>query len=59
MYQTTCKNGTSTLYVGYDDFTNTIEIHVGNTDGFRFIHIDKDQINELTDILNELKNEIL
>lgn len=59
MYQTECKLSRSTLYVDYDDLTNTIEIHVGNSNGFRFIHLDIEQTEELREILSEIKNQII
>ena len=49
----------SVITLDYDDFNNSVEIHIGNNTGFRFVNIDRYQCQELIDALDELKNEII
>jgi len=49
----------STLTVDYDDFTNTVEIHLGNETGFRFVNLDLEKTDHLIEILCEFKNSIV
>jgi len=46
------------ICVEYDNYTNTIDIQVGNKHGFRFINLDYKKTELLIDLLNEVKNNI-
>lgn len=50
--------GESTITPDYDDLTNTVEISIGNKDGFRFVHLDEERTDYLIDLLIEYKNMI-
>lgn len=49
----------STISADYDDFTNTVEIHVGNKTGFRFVNLDRDKAERLVEVINEIKEYIV
>lgn len=49
----------SIISVGYDDFTNTVEIHVGNDTGFRFVHLTFEQCELIKEHLDDSKNQIV
>lgn len=53
------KHSNSSIQVGYDDFNNTVEIHIGNDTGFRFVNLTFEQCDLLIDLINEHKNQIL
>lgn len=48
----------TTITVDYEDFNNTLEIHIGNSSGFRFVNLDLDKCNQLIEIINEIKEQI-
>lgn len=49
----------STITADYDDFTNTVEIHVGNETGFRFVNLDQEKTDHLIEILTHFKTFIV
>lgn len=49
----------SIVTVGYDDFTNTVELHVGNETGFRFVHLTFKQCQLIQEYLDDAKNQII
>ena len=49
----------TTITVDYDDFTNSVEIQVGNNTGFRFVNLNEEKADHLIDILNEFKSFIV
>lgn len=57
----TIKSDTSdsTITVDYDDFTNSVEIQVGNENGFRFVNISSEKADHLIEILTEFKNFVV
>lgn len=59
MYTTKSINSNSTINIDYCDFTNTIEIHVGNESGFRFVSLDIEQCDLIIEQINNVKNSIL
>ena len=48
----------TTITLDYEDFNNTLEIHIGNSSGFRFVNLDLDKCNQLIEIINEIKEQI-
>lgn len=49
----------STIIVDYDDFTNSVEIHVGNNTGFRFVNLNEEKTDHLIEILVQFKSFIV
>lgn len=49
----------STITADYDDYTNSVEIHVGNKNGFRFVNLDVEKTEHLIEILTQFKNFIV
>lgn len=49
----------STISVDYDDFTNTVEIHIGNESGFRFVNLTETQCEEIIEFINVCKQELI
>lgn len=49
----------SIISVEYDDFTNTVEIHIGNETGFRFVHLAYEQCETIKELLDDAKNQIV
>lgn len=60
-YMNTIKSilGNSTITPDYDEETNTLEIAIGNKQGFRFVHLNKERVELLIDLLNEFKTQIV
>lgn len=52
------KNNT-TITTDYDQETNTIDISVGNKDGFRFVNLDEKRADYLIELLLEFKSMIV
>lgn len=48
----------STIIVDYDDFTNSVEIHVGNNTGFIFVSLNEEKTDHLIEILVQFKSFI-
>ncbi len=46
------------ITVDYDDFTNTVEVQVGNESGFRYVNLDIQKCDQLIELLTESKNQI-
>jgi len=59
MYSIKSNESNSIISIDYDSFTNTVEIHIGNSSGFRFVHLDREKCDMIKDIIDELKNEIV
>lgn len=53
----TIKSNTSdsTITPDYCDETNTVEIAIGDANGFRFVNLDVERVDYLIDLLNEFK----
>lgn len=49
----------TTITVDYDDFTNSVEIHVGNNTGFRFVNLTEEKTDHLIEILTQFKTFIV
>lgn len=49
----------STITPDYDEETNTIDIAIGNKEGFRFVHLDVEKTDYLIDLLLEFKQMIV
>lgn len=49
----------STIIVDYDDFTNSVEIHVGNNTGFRIVNLNEEKTDHLIEILVQFKSFIV
>jgi hypothetical protein len=58
---TTLKSNVNdtTITVDYDDFTNTVEIQVGNESGFRFVNLCLEKTDLLIEHLTDVKNQLL
>ena len=50
--------GETTITVDYDDFTDSVEIHVGNKTGFRFVSLNSEKVEHLVDLLLTFKEDI-
>lgn len=53
------ENSDTTITADYDEHTNTVEIHLGNNTGFRFLNLNKEKTEHLILILEEFKNFIV
>lgn len=49
----------SIICIEYDDFTNTVEIQVGNDTGFRFVNLSFNQCELIKEHLDDAKNQIV
>ena len=49
----------TTISADYDDFTNSVEVHVGNNTGFRFVNLDEEKVDHLIEILTHFKTFIV
>jgi hypothetical protein len=49
----------TTITVDYNDFTNTVEIQVGNESGFRFVNLCFEKTDLLIEQLMLTKNELV
>ena len=49
----------STITPDYCEETNTVEISIGNKDGFRFVNLNIEKTDYLIDLLTEFKNMIV
>ena len=54
-----CKESDSIINVDYEDFTNSVEVSIGNKTGFRFVNLNFEQCEKLSCILSEVKNQIV
>ena len=53
------STGNSTITPDYCEDTNTVEIAIGNKEGFRFVNLDTERIDYLIDLLIEFKGMII
>ena len=49
----------STITPDYDEETNTVDLAIGDKDGFRFVNLDSERVDYLIDLLTEFKNIIV
>lgn len=49
----------STITTDYDQESNTIDISIGNKDGFRFVNLNSEKAEHLLDLLTEFKSMLI
>jgi len=54
-----CNLSNSTITPDYCEETNTLEISIGDKNGFRFVHLDRERADYLLDLITEFKSMVV